>query len=44
LDVAGTPAIPLRDWLRVSIQQRNIGARGKSAATQGGRTRPDNTD
>jgi UDP-3-O-[3-hydroxymyristoyl] glucosamine N-acyltransferase len=44
LDVAGTPAIPLRDWLRVSIQQRNIGARGKSAAAQGGRTRPDNTD
>jgi UDP-3-O-[3-hydroxymyristoyl] glucosamine N-acyltransferase len=44
MDMAGTPAIPLRDWLRVSIQQRNIGARGGKSAAQGGRTRPDNTD
>jgi len=45
MDMAGTPAMPLRDWLRASIQQRNIGARGgKPATAQSGRTRPDKTD
>jgi UDP-3-O-[3-hydroxymyristoyl] glucosamine N-acyltransferase len=45
MDVSGSPAMPLRDWLRASIQLRNIGARGgKSAMAQGGQTRPDNTD
>jgi UDP-3-O-[3-hydroxymyristoyl] glucosamine N-acyltransferase len=45
MDMAGTPAIPLRDWLRLSIQQRNMGARGgKPVSAQGGPQRPDNTD